>query len=56
MCLDHPNNAFGELKSWLAKSSLKFIVGVVKAQLENPATVTEEMQVVREAQDNTMTY
>ena len=26
------------------------------AQLENPTTVTEEMQVVREARDNTRTY
>ena len=29
LCLDHPNNASGELRSWLARFSIKFKVGVV---------------------------
>jgi hypothetical protein len=36
--------------------TLIFYVKAFMAQLENPTTVTEEMQVVREARDNTRTY
>ena len=35
VCLSHPNNASAELHRWLAKSKLKYTVGVVNANISS---------------------